>query len=96
MELRKHTFIYRDDEGSYHKKEFEYYDVYKSTDDLKKEFEEWKESIKSLKKRYFVNIYKDNIDRFISDIDYNSYKEAYDNRDKLTTYIETVEIKRNK
>ena len=39
----------------------------------------------------WVNIYNNNdTDRFISDEDYSSFKEAYDGRDKLSGYVETV------
>jgi len=43
-------------------------------------------------KRRFINIYEDSEGRFISNTDWSTYKDAYDNRDKLSTYIETVEI----
>ncbi len=45
-------------------------------------------------RRYFVNIYADANGRFLGDEDYVSYKEAFNNRDQLSTYIETVEIVR--
>jgi len=46
--------------------------------------------------RTFVNVYVDEDGRHISDIDHPSYQEAYDERDNLSTYIETVEIIRQK
>ena len=47
-------------------------------------------------KRVFVNIYKDPNGRFLSDEDYSTNEDAYHSRDKLFTYIETVEIIRIK
>lgn len=44
------------------------------------------------KERRFVNIYQDKKGRFISGADYKSYEEAFENRDDLDTYVETVEI----
>lgn len=42
----------------------------------------------------FINIYSDTeVDgRIISNQDYDNAQECYDNRDKLSTYLETVEI----
>lgn len=40
----------------------------------------------------FINIYEDEKGKFISNLEYDSYESAFDNRDDLTTYIETVEI----
>jgi hypothetical protein len=45
--------------------------------------------------RAFVNIYKDEQGRFISDTEYKSYNSAYENRDQFSTYVETVEIVRH-
>ncbi|MCH8067818.1 MAG: hypothetical protein IID16_00895 [Candidatus Marinimicrobia bacterium] len=47
-------------------------------------------------KRVFVNIYEDKKGRFISVCDHTTYKDAYESRDDLSTYIETVEIIRTK
>ena len=47
-------------------------------------------------KRVFVNIYEDKQGRFISVCDHTTYKDAYESRDDLSTYIETVEIIRTK
>lgn len=44
--------------------------------------------------RSFVNIYIGDDGRFISECDYDSYDEAYKNRDKTDNYLETVEILR--
>lgn len=45
-------------------------------------------------KRRFVNIYKDNVGRYISDRDYDTEVEARKFTDMVdeVTYIETVEI----
>lgn len=45
--------------------------------------------------RAFVNVYKDADGRFLGDIEYDTWKLAYDGRDVLTTYVETVEIVRH-
>ena len=42
----------------------------------------------------FVNIYEDGQGRFIGDTDYDTYQDAFDNRDVLSTYVETVKITR--
>jgi len=42
----------------------------------------------------FVNIYEDKEGKFIGDTEYNSFREAFKNRDKLSSYLETVEIRR--
>lgn len=44
----------------------------------------------------FVNIYQDADGRYIGDTEYPSYEDAFESRDDLTTYIETVEIIRKK
>jgi len=44
--------------------------------------------------RTFVNVYCDDNGRFLGDEDYQSYEAAYNSRDKLSTYIETIEIVR--
>jgi len=46
--------------------------------------------------RTFVNVYEDDEGRYISDKDSSSYKEAYDGRDNIKAYLETVEIIRHK
>lgn len=46
-------------------------------------------------KRAFVNIYEDEEGRFISDKEYDSFKSAFENRDDLSIYRETVEIVRH-
>jgi len=46
--------------------------------------------------RAFVNIYQDEKGRYISDSEYTTYEQAFENRDALSTYIETVEIVRSK
>lgn len=51
--------------------------------------------MKSEEKNKFINIYKDENGRFISDEEWSTYKDAFDNRDKLNTYIETVKIIHN-
>ena len=45
--------------------------------------------------RAFVNIYEDEQGKFIGDTEYESYNWAYENRDQLSTYVETVEIVRH-
>lgn len=47
-------------------------------------------------KRVFINIYENHKGRFISLKDYATHKGAYENRDDLSSYIETVEIIRIK
>lgn len=47
-------------------------------------------------KRVFINIYENDKGRFISLKDYTTHKGAYENRDDLSSYIETVEIIRTK
>lgn len=42
----------------------------------------------------FVNVYYDASGRFLGDEDYESYEAAYNSRDQLSTYVETVEIVR--
>ena len=42
----------------------------------------------------FVNIYKDDKGRFISDEEYSTWREAFDNKDDISTYSETVQILR--
>jgi len=63
-------------------------------------FEQLKDILESLnglsEPRIFVNVYKDDSGRYISMADYSSTKEAYDERDNLSTYLETVEIIRHK
>ena len=44
--------------------------------------------------RAFVNIYEDTEARFIGDAEYETWEEAYSERDELSTYVETVEIVR--
>lgn len=44
--------------------------------------------------KQFVNIYADEVGRWISDEHYETYEEAFDNRDVVSTYIETVKITR--
>lgn len=58
-------------------------------------FDEMRRSHKSTK-RSFINIYEDKQGRFLSGCDYTTYKDAYESRDNLSTYIETVEIIRIK
>lgn len=43
-------------------------------------------------RRAFVNVYSDAYGRYLGDVDYESYEEAYSARDKLSTYTETIEI----
>jgi hypothetical protein len=43
-------------------------------------------------RRFFINIYADEEGRYISGSDYETYQEAFDSRDELESYIETVEI----
>lgn len=45
-------------------------------------------------RRAFVNIYGDANGRFLGDEDYDSYEAAFENRDQLSAYVETVEIVR--
>ena len=45
-------------------------------------------------RRAFVNIYDGADCRFLSDEDYDSYEAAYEGRDALSSYVETVEIVR--
>ena len=40
----------------------------------------------------YVNIYQDEKGRYLSDDDYSTYKDAYDNRDDLANYVKTVGI----
>jgi len=42
--------------------------------------------------RAFVNVYNGGDNRFLSDEDYDSYESAFEGRDKLSSYVETVEI----
>ena len=42
----------------------------------------------------WVNIYEDIQGRYIGDSEYSSYQEAFDERDELYTYLETVQINR--
>ena len=44
--------------------------------------------------RAFVNVYNGDDNRFLSDEDYDSYEAAFEGRDKLSSYVETVEIVR--
>lgn len=44
--------------------------------------------------RTFVTIYEDERGRFISDSEYPTWQEAYESRDQLSSYRETVEIVR--
>lgn len=53
------------------------------------------DTLGGVSKRAFVNLYEDEEGRFIGDQEYTSYKSAYENRDDLTTYRETVEIVRH-
>lgn len=46
-------------------------------------------------KRAFVNVYEDDEGRFIGDEEYTTYESAFENRDDLSTYRETVEIIRH-
>lgn len=48
----------------------------------------------SVSNRAFVNVYEDDDGRFISDEEYSSYDSAFENKDDLSTYRETVEIVR--
>ena len=63
-------------------------------------FEQLKEILGALnmkaEPRTFVNVYEDDEGRYISDKDSSSYKEAYDGRDNIKAYLETVEIIRHK
>lgn len=43
--------------------------------------------------RTFVNIYQDEEGKFFGK-EYDTYEEAYSNRDILSSYVETVEIVR--
>ena len=45
-------------------------------------------------RRAFVNVYGDANGRFLGDEDYESYEAAYEARDQLSTYVETVEVVR--
>lgn len=40
----------------------------------------------------FVNVYRDDNGRFLSNDDYDSFESAYKNRDQVRTYLETVQI----
>jgi hypothetical protein len=42
----------------------------------------------------WVNIYEDENGRFLSDQEYPSYKKAFENKDPISTYKETVRIAR--
>jgi len=44
------------------------------------------------KKSVFVNIYEDKEGKFIGDTEYDSFERAFENRDNLSSYRETVEI----
>jgi hypothetical protein len=44
--------------------------------------------------RAFVNIYEDTEGRYIGDAEWETWEEAYSERDELSTYVETVEIVR--
>ena len=48
----------------------------------------------SVKADGWVNIYEDIQGRYIGDSEYSSYQEAFDERDELSTYLETVQISR--
>ena len=48
----------------------------------------------SVKAEGWVNIYEDIQGRYIGDSEYSSYQEALDERDELSTYLETVQISR--
>ena len=48
----------------------------------------------SVKADGWVNIYEDIQGRYIGDSEYSSYQEALDERDELSTYLETVQISR--
>jgi hypothetical protein len=48
----------------------------------------------SVKADGWVNIYEDIQGRYIGDCEYSSYQEALDERDELSTYLETVQISR--
>ena len=50
---------------------------------------------KKMQQRAFVNVYSDGIGRFIGDKDYDSYEAAFEGRDQLSGYVETVAIIRN-
>ena len=52
-------------------------------------------SLGGVSKRAFVNVYEDEDGRFIGDEEYISYQSAFENRDDLSTYRETVEIVRH-
>ena len=45
--------------------------------------------------RAFVNIYHDEEGKYIGDFEYDSFQEAFDHRDNLRSYVETVEIVRH-
>lgn len=44
--------------------------------------------------RAFVNIYEDTEGKFIGDAEWETWDEAYSERDDLSSYVETVEIVR--
>jgi len=52
--------------------------------------------LKGAGKSTFVNVYQDEKGRYIGDSDYQTWESAYNNRDVLSTYLETVEILRMK
>lgn len=49
-------------------------------------------TIEFKKQSVFVNVYLDDKGRFLGDHEYETYQEAFSNRDDLSTYVETVEI----
>lgn len=58
--------------------------------------EETKSQLGAVSQRAFVNIYEDEDgERFISREDYSEFQHAFEMRDEVSTYVETVEIVRH-
>jgi len=48
----------------------------------------------SLPQGCFVNVYEDDDGKYISDKEHRSFEAAFESRDKISTYRETIEIRR--